>query len=76
MEVNGVEYRFIIASHVFSGRNGLALECWRDNDNVFEIFRNDAKFALEVTFFEPDVPFNLVAHAVRIAPESLGEFVP
>ena len=76
MELNGVGYQFVTASHVSGGRDGLALECWRDNDNVFEIFRNDATLMLEVTFFEPDVPFDLVEHAVKIARGSLGDFVP
>jgi len=76
MKVDGVEYCFVTASHVAGGRDGLALECWRDNDNVFEIFRNDATSRLEVTLFEQDVPFELLEHAVAIARESLGDFVP
>jgi hypothetical protein len=75
VKLNGTEYRFVIASHVAGGRDGLALECWRSNDIVFEIFRNDAALKLEVTLFEQDVPFELVEHAVGITRDLLGDFV-
>jgi hypothetical protein len=76
MKVDGIEYCFVTASHVAGGRDGLALECWRSNDIVFEIFRNDAALKLEVTLFEQDVPFDLVEHAVGIARSALSDFVP
>ena len=75
MKVDGIEYCFVTASHVAGGRDGLALECWRSNDIVFEIFRNDAALKLKVTLFEQDVPFELVEHAVGIARDLLGDLV-
>lgn len=76
MKVDGVEYCFVTASHVAGGRDGLALECWRGDDNVYEIFRNDASLRLEMTLLEEDVPFALLEYAIAIARESLGDFVP
>ena len=74
MVVHGVEYTFFTTSHVIEGHDGLGLECWRGNDMVFEIFRNDETLRLEVTLFEQDVPLELLEYAIPTARQSLGEF--
>jgi hypothetical protein len=74
--VHGVEYTFFTASHVTKGHDGLAIECWRGNDLVFDIFRNDETLRFEVTLFEQDVPLELFEHAIPIARASLGGFAP
>ena len=76
MVVHGVEYKFFTASHVTKGHHGLGIECWRGNDMVFEIFRNDETLRFEVTLFEQDVPLELLEHAIPTARESLGDFCP
>lgn len=76
MVVHGVEYRFFTASHVTKAHDGLGIECWRGNDMVFEIFRNDKTLRFEVTLFEQDVPLELLEYAIPTARESLGEFAP
>lgn len=76
MVVHGVEYKFFTASHVIKGHDGLGLECWRGEDMVFEIFRNDEALRFEVTLFEQDVPLELLEYAVPTARKSLGDFVP
>jgi hypothetical protein len=74
--LHGVEYIFFTASHVTKGHDGLAIECWRGNELVFDIFRNDHTLRLEVTFFEQNVPLELLEYAIPTARESLGEFAP
>ena len=76
MFVHGVQYTFFTASHVTKGHDGLALECWRGCDMVFEIFRNDETLRFEVTLFEQDVPLELLEYAIPTARKSLGEFAP
>ncbi|KWU51945.1 hypothetical protein [Pseudomonas palleroniana] len=76
MVVHGVEYEFLTASSVTKGHDGLGIECWRGNDMVFEIFRNDETLRFEVTLFEQDVPLELLEYAIPTARESLGEFSP
>lgn len=76
MVVHGIEYTFFTASHVTKGHDGLAIECWRGNDMVFEIFRNDETLRFEVTLFEQDVPLELLEYAIPTARESLGELAP
>lgn len=76
MVVRGVEYKFFTASHVTKEHDGLAIECWRGNDLVFDIFRNDQTLRFDVTLFEQDVPLELLEYAIPTARESLGEFAP
>ncbi len=76
MVVHGVGYTFFTASHVTKGHDGLGLECWRGNDMIFEIFRNDETLRFEVSLFEQDVPLELLEFAISTARESLGEFAP
>ncbi|GFM87772.1 hypothetical protein PSCICO_31710 [Pseudomonas cichorii] len=75
MIVFGVEYRFGRASGVVAGHDGLALECLRGQNVVFEVFRNDETLRFEVTLFERDVPLELLEHAIPIARQELGDFV-
>jgi hypothetical protein len=74
--VHGVEYEFLTASSVTKGHDGLGIECWRGNDMVFEIFRNDETLRFEVTLFEQDVPLELLEYAIQTARANLGEFSP
>lgn len=76
MVVHGVEYEFLTASSVTKGHDGLGIECWRGNDMVFEIFRNDETLRFEVTLFEQDVPLELLQYAIQTARANLGEFSP
>lgn len=76
MVVHGVEYEFLIASSVTKGHDGLGMECWRGNEMVLEVFRNDETLRFEVTMFEQDVPLELLEYAIPTARESLGEFSP
>jgi len=61
---------------VTKGHDGLGIECWRGNDMVFEIFRNDETLRFEVTLFEQDVPLELLQYAIQTARANLGEFSP
>jgi len=74
--VHGVEYRFCRASSVTEGHDGLGLECWRGDQIVFEIFRDDERLKFEVTLFEGDVPLELLEYAMPAARELLGDFMP
>jgi hypothetical protein len=76
MVVHGVEYKFFTASHVTKGHDGLAIECWRGNDLIFDIFRNDERLRFEVTLFEQDLPLELFEYVIPTARKSLGEFAP
>lgn len=76
MIVHGVEYRFCRASSVTEGHDGLGLECWRGDQIVFEIFRDDERLKFEVTLFEGDVPLELLEYAMPAARELLGDFMP
>lgn len=58
------------------GHDGLGIECWRGNDMVFEIFRNDETLRFEVTSFDQDLPLELLEYAIPTARESLSEFAP
>jgi len=74
--VHGVKYKFSTASSVTKGHDGLGLECWRGDDMVFEVVRNDETLRFEVTLFEQDVPLEFLSTQSQPARESLGEFVP
>jgi hypothetical protein len=74
--IYGVEYRFCRASSVVTGHDGLALECWRGDETVFEVFRNDQTLRFEVTLYEQNVPLELLEYAIPIARETLGDFIP
>jgi len=76
MVVHGVEYKFFTASHLTKGHDGLAIECWRGNDLIFDIFRNDERLRFEVTLFEQDLPLELFEYVIPTARKSLGEFAP
>ncbi|WP_338523603.1 hypothetical protein NUH87_28400 [Pseudomonas batumici] len=75
MVIDGVEYRFEIASSVTPRHDGLAIECWKGNDMVFEVFRNDQKLKFEVTLFMQGVPLELLEEIIPSARARLGEFV-
>lgn len=76
MIVHGIKYSFCRASSVIPGHDGLALECSRGNQILFEIFRNDETLRFKVTLFERDVPLELLEYAVPAARELLGDFDP
>lgn len=76
MLIDGMEYRFEIASSVTPGHDGLGIECWRGGDMVFKVFRNDQTLKFEVTLFMQDVPLELLEEIIPTARARLGAFVP
>jgi len=78
MNINGIEYRFQVASDV--QRDGLGLECYRTKNEkeelVLEVFRNDSELKYVYSQFEQDLPLELIEYVVSISRKKLGEFVP
>jgi len=74
--IDGVEYRFEIVSSVTPGHDGLAIECWKGSEMVFEVFRSDQALKFEVTLFMRDVPLELLEEVIPSARARLGDFVP
>ncbi|MDI2535480.1 hypothetical protein OLM94_19050 [Pseudomonas aeruginosa] len=65
MPIEGIDYRLVFASDV-NPRDGLGLECWRGEQPLFEVFRDDAGRRFVVNLFASDVPLT--------ARRELGDF--
>jgi hypothetical protein len=78
MQIEGIEYRFQVASDL--QRDGLGLECYRQSDAgeelVLEVFRNDSKREYIFSHFSKDLPLSLVEYVVSVARTRLGGFAP
>jgi hypothetical protein len=78
MQIEGVEYRFQVASDL--QRDGLGLECYRQpsagEELVLEVFRNDSKHEYTVSQFSQDLPLAFVEHVATVARFKLGGFAP
>jgi len=78
MQIEGVEYRFQVASDL--QRDGLGLECYRQSaageELVLEVFRNDSKREYIFSQFSQDLPLSLVEYVVSAARSKLGGFAP
>ena len=74
MVIDGVDYRFQIASDV--ARDGIGIECYRVSSGgeefLLEVFRSDRDGTLLLHMAVPAIPFALVAHLATIVPQQLG----
>jgi hypothetical protein len=55
--------KWVIASDV-SGRDGIGIELYQNDELIVEIFRDDTKKSREVTMYKKDVPLSLVEDAI------------
>jgi hypothetical protein len=55
--------KWIIASDV-SGRDGIGIELYQNDELILEIFRDDTKKSREVTMYKKDVPLSFVEDAI------------
>ena len=73
MVIDGVDYRFQVASDVT--RDGIGIECYRISAGVetflLEVFRSDRDGTLLLHTAVPVIPFALVAHLATIVPQQL-----
>ncbi|EMV7336362.1 hypothetical protein AADH20_001413 [Pseudomonas aeruginosa] len=73
MPIEGIDYRLVFASDV-NPRDGLGLECWRGEQPLFEVFRDDAGRRFVVNLFGSDVPLELLEAIIPTARRELGDF--
>lgn len=66
MPIEGIDYRLVFASDV-NPRDGLGLECWRGEQPLFEVFRDDAGRRFVVNLFASDVPLELLEAIIPTA---------
>ncbi len=71
MPIEGIDYRLVFASDV-NPRDGLGLECWRGEQPLFEVFRDDAGRRFVVNLFASDVPLELLDPAETAAPLAIS----
>ncbi len=57
--------RVVITSDV-SGRDGIGIEAYRNDELVIEIFRDDTKKTREVTLYKKDVNLELIEKSIKI----------
>ncbi len=57
--------RVVITSDV-SGRDGIGIEVYRNDELVIEIFRDDTKKTREVTLYKKDVNLELIEESIKI----------
>lgn len=62
--VNFDQYEFIIATDV-SSRDGIGIEIWKDNQLLFDIFRDDSKKTKVVTIYNGPVPVDLMEESIK-----------
>ena len=78
MNLQGVEYRFQVASDV-AARDGIGLECFRiaagKEELVLEVFRDDTKQTWTYSQFAESLPLELIEYISAIARKELGDFV-
>jgi hypothetical protein len=78
MEIEGIHYRFQVASDL--QRDGLGLECYRQSsageELVLEVFRNDSKLEYTVNQFSQNLSLALLEHITSVARTKLGGFAP
>jgi len=72
----GINYHFQFASDV--KRDGLGLRCYKitnsETNVVLEIFRNDSEQKFTISIFKPELPLEIVGHAIMIVKNDLGPF--
>lgn len=73
MPIEGIDYRLVFASDV-NPRDGLGLECWRGEQPLFEVFRDDVGRRFVVNLFASDVPLELLEAIIPTARRELGDF--
>ncbi|EIU3495483.1 hypothetical protein L4P89_000103 [Pseudomonas aeruginosa] len=73
MPIEGIDYRLVFAYDV-NPRDGLGLECWRGEQPLFEVFRDDAGRRFVVNLFASDVPLELLEAIIPTARRELGDF--
>ena len=59
------KYRFEIISDV-SGRDGIGIEIYRDNELIVEIFRDDTQKVRTITNYKKDIPLELMEECIKI----------
>lgn len=73
MPIEGIDYRLVFASDV-NPRDGLGLECWRGEQPLFEVFRDDAGRRFVVNLFASDVPLELLEAIIPTAVANSATF--
>lgn len=58
--------KYIVASDVGSGRDGIGVEVYSSNEMILEVFRDDSKKVREVTLYKKDLDLELVEQAIAL----------
>ncbi|MGR6502053.1 hypothetical protein [Shewanella sp. Koi 1] len=58
--------KYIVASDVSSGRDGIGIEVYSGNDLLLEVFRDDTKKTREVTLYKMELDLELVEQAIAL----------
>ncbi len=57
--------RFLIASDVGSGRDGIGIELYEDDELVLEIFRDDSKKTRDIILYKNIMRLDLVEESIK-----------
>ena len=58
--------KYIVASDVGFGRDGIGIEFYSGNDMLMEVFRDDTKKTREVTLYKKELDLELVEQAITL----------
>lgn len=75
MDINGIEYTFLIAIDI-THRESLSYECWRGQNLVLKVSKDDKKRQFIFSQFLQELPLSLVEHIVKASRKELGDFKP
>ncbi|MCU8277933.1 hypothetical protein M2G82_20910 [Vibrio vulnificus] len=66
MEENSKIEKYIVASDVGLGRDGIGIEVYSGNDMLMEVFRDDTKKTREVTRYKEELDLELVEQTIAL----------
>lgn len=58
--------KYLVASDVGSGRDGIGIEVYSGNEMLLEVFRDDTKKSREVTLYKKELDLELVEQAIAL----------
>ncbi|MGE6454514.1 hypothetical protein ACQKC5_19245 [Shewanella baltica] len=66
MDENSKIEKYIVASDVGLGRDGIGIELYSGNDMLMEVFRDDTKKTREVTLYKKELDLELVEQTIAL----------
>jgi hypothetical protein len=58
--------KYIVASDVGDGRDGIGIEVYSGNEMLLEVFRDDSKKTREVSLYKKELDLELVEQAIAL----------